>query len=300
MKITRLAGALGAEITDFDLKTVQTQKDAEILKKLLTEHSVIFFPEQRLNPVEHIALGRLFGNLEGHPNLTNAQKHPEIFELHASRGGIANEWHTDLTFQEFPAKMSILKMVKCPDYGGDTMFANLCTAYDALSDPMKNMCDGLTALHDAHPHNKPDQMAIHPVVRVHPKTGKKALYVNEHFTRRIVELEAEESLSLLTFLQKWVHKPQFTVRYRWKQNTIAFWDNSTTQHCVLGDFDTERIIQRVTISGDEPKPSIPLPRWESILHQQARGRQDGWAAMSGALARKDRQLFQHFRKNGKL
>eukprot|EP00944_MAST-04C_sp_MAST-4C-sp1_P010116 g10116.t1 len=281
MKVTRLAGALGAEVTGIDLSCVKTKEDAKILENLLNQYAVIFFPKQNLSIEEHIHLGTLFGKLEGHPNIRNpnkmTQKYPQLFELHASRGGIANEWHTDLTFRKFPAKMSILKMVKCPKVGGDTMFANLCEAYDALSDPMKSLCDGLSALHDADPHNKPDQMAIHPVVRVHPKTKRKALYVNEHFTRRIVEMDAEESNTLLTFLSKWVHKPEFTVRYRWKEGTIAIWDNSITQHCVLNDFDSERIIQRVTVSGDQPIPAATLPRWKHIIHQQSRQRKDGWA-----------------------
>jgi taurine dioxygenase len=155
--------------------------------------------------------------------------------------------------------MSILRMVKCPALGGDTLWSNLCDAYDALAAPLRELCDGLTALHDAAPHGKPEQMTVHPVVRVHPETGRRALYVNEHFTRRIVELSHPESEMLLRFLTRWVTQPRFTVRYRWTEGTVAFWDNRATQHFVVNDFEGERVIQRVTVMGDQPKGNPP--RW---------------------------------------
>ena len=150
---------------------------------------VLFFPGQRITQDEHVEFGAKFGELEGHPNLKNKTvTHPKIFELAASTGGIADEWHTDITYQDSPAIMSVLHMVKCPEIGGDTMWSNLNAAYEALSDPLKDLCEGITALHDASPHGRPDKTAIHPVVRLHPISGKKVLYVNEHFTRRIVEM----------------------------------------------------------------------------------------------------------------
>ena len=172
--------------------------------------------------------------------------------------------------------MSILKMVKCPPCGGDTMWASLEAAFAALSAPMRELCAGLTALHDALPHNRPDQMAIHPVVRVHPRTQRQALYVSEHFTRRIVEVSAEESAMLLGYLTRWIQNPQFTVRYRWQPDTVAMWDNRNTQHCVLNDFDGERIVQRVTVMGDAPVASAPtrwLP-WARAGHGSAMSRHD--------------------------
>jgi taurine dioxygenase len=180
--------------------------------------------------------------------------------------------------------MSILHMVKCPETGGDTMWSSLYRAYEELSPPMQELCEGLTALHDALPHNRPDQMAIHPVIREHPETGRKALYVNEHFTRRIVEMNAEESDALLRHLTRWVTNPRFTVRYHWHENTYAMWDNRCTQHFVLNDFEGERVIQRVTIMGD--KPVGQQPRWEPWVRP---GR-------LSATSRHDRQLFQ-FLKN---
>ena len=117
-------------------------------------------------------------------------------------------------------------------------------------------------MHDAQPHGQPDKLAVHPVVRVHPDTGKRALYVNEHFTRRIVELSAPESAALLGFLTRWVHEERFTVRYRWRERTLAIWDNRCTQHFVVADFEGERVIQRVTVMGDQPKGNEPRwPAW---------------------------------------
>ena len=243
LEITRLSGSLGAEIRGIALAKA-LPADAEQIRALLLEHQVLFFPEQSLTPDQHIAFGRLFGELESHPNLNFNAERPEFFELHAAggEGAIADEWHSDLTCQEQPSVMAILHMVQCPEVGGDTMWANTYKAYEQLSPAMRDLCEGLTALHDADPHGRADRIAIHPVVRVHPETGRKALFVNEHFTRRIVELSHEESACLLGYLTRWVSNPRFTVRYRWTQGTVAMWDNRCTQHCVLDDFEGERVI----------------------------------------------------------
>jgi taurine dioxygenase len=280
-QVARLAGALGAEVRGIDLGKVDAAA-ARALGELLTEHLVLFFPGQQLSVDQHVALGRHFGPLEGHPHLKNAfLEHPEIFELAATRGGIADEWHTDITFQESPALMSILLMVRCPPVGGDTMWSSLYAAYEGLSAPMRELCDGLTALHDALPHNHPERMAAHPVVRVHPVTGRKALYVNEHFTRRIIEMNAGESDMLLRYLTQWVQNPRFTVRYRWSEGTICMWDNRCTQHFVLNDFEGERIIQRVTVMGDRVDRAAPA-RWQPWVRP----------GPLSATSRHDRQL--HF------
>jgi len=144
------------------------------------------------------------------------------------------------------------------------MWANAYKAYDELSPAMKDFCEGLSALHDAHPHGNVEQMAIHPVVRIHPVTKKKSLFVNEHFTRRIVELSHQESEAVLSFLVRWIQSPRFTVRYHWTPGTIAMWDNRCTQHHVLNDFEGERVIQRVTVMGDRPEAARP-PRWEPYI-----------------------------------
>ena len=282
-QVTRLAGSLGAEVVGAGLGDL-SDADFDVVQQLLLEHLVLFFPGQNLGVEAHVEFGRRFGRLEAHPNLQNPYtQHPELFELAATHGGVADEWHTDLTFRPDPAVMSVLQLKKCPPTGGDTMWASLYAAYDGLSQPMKELCDGLTALHDALPHNHPEQMTIHPVVRLHPQTGRKALYVNEHFTRRIVELNATESETLLRYLTGWVSQPRYTVRYRWSEGTVAIWDNRCTQHFVLNDFEGERIIHRVTIMGDRPEGSGA--RWEPWIRP---GR-------LSAASRHDRQLALYLR-----
>jgi taurine dioxygenase len=276
--VVRLSGSLGAEIRGISLQDVGPS-EVDAIRALLIEHLVLFFPDQHLPPEAHIAFGRQFGRLEGHPNVVGTSEMTEIFELRASRGALADEWHSDLTCQQRPSVMAILNMVKCPPVGGDTMWANMYKAYDELSAPLQELCEGLTALHDAHPHGKPDTMAVHPVVRVHPVTRKKSLFVNEHFTRRIVELSHAESDMLLRYLTRWASNPRFAVRYRWSEGTIAMWDNRCTQHCVLDDFEEERIIQRVTVMGDEPEAARPS-RWEPRVESGA----------PAAAGRHDRQL----------
>ncbi|MDH4144684.1 MAG: TauD/TfdA family dioxygenase [Acidimicrobiia bacterium] len=283
MTVEPLAGALGAEVAGVDLRS-PSAADLATIEDLLLRHHVLFFPGQQLDIESHVALGRHFGPLAGHPHLENPfSDHPEIFELAASKGGVADEWHTDLTFMHQPSVMSILHMVTCPDRGGDTLWSNLHLAYEALSQPLQELCDGLSALHDAHPHDRADAMTIHPVVRVHPVTGRKALYVNRHFTRRIVEMSHAESEMLLRHLTRFVTEERFTVRYRWSPGTIAMWDNRCTQHCVLNDFVGERLIQRVTVMGDSVTGAER--RWEPFT-----------SARPGDMTRHDRQLRRFLRQ----
>lgn len=264
-QVRRLGAALGAEVTGLDLDTADDD-DVAAIRTLLLEHLVLFFPGQSLSLDGHVALGRRFGELEIHPNLPNPDDdHPEVVELKASFGGIADEWHTDVTFLPNPSVMSIMHMVTCPEVGGDTMWANQYLAYERLSAPLRDLVDGLHAVHDATPHGKPEMSALHPVVRVHPETGRRSLLVNEHFTRRIAELSHDESRMLLDHLVRWSVREQFTVRYRWTPGTVAMWDNRCTQHFVVNDFEGERVIQRVTVLGDEADgPVGPLAgdrRW---------------------------------------
>ncbi len=279
LTVNRLSAALGAEIRGLALAEVEREQ-AEAIRSLLHEHLVLFFPDQFLDIDAHVALGEHFGPLASHPNLENPfTRHPQVFELAASHGGVADEWHSDISFSPEPSVMSILNMIECPEVGGDTLWASAYAAYEALSAPLKDLCDGLTALHDAAPHGKPEVNAIHPVVRVHPVTGRKALFVNQHFTRRVVELSHEESEMLLDYLVRWIAQPRFCVRYRWRPGTIAFWDNRCTQHFVVGDFAGERIIQRVTVMGDRPEAAAP-PRWEPFVRGE----------VVGATSRYDQQL----------
>jgi len=267
LEVARIAAALGAEVKGINLASLD-EEGARQIERLLWEHHVLFFPDQSLEVAEHVAFGSLFGELQGHPHLENVREDDRLFVLKGSRGGVADEWHSDLSFLPRPALISILQMMECPEVGGDTLWSNLATAFEQLSPPLKDLCEGLSALHNAEPHGLPETMCIHPMVRVHPENGKKVLFVNEHFTRRIVELSVEESKLLLSYLARWVASPRFTVRYRWKPGTIAMWDNRCTQHSVLNDFTGERIIHRVTVMGDEPKGENP--RWEPYTRTHGR------------------------------
>ena len=283
-EVRPLSPALGAEVIGPKINNLNDDQ-VKKLKELLLEHLVIFMPGQSPSPALHVEFGKRFGSLEGHPNLSSDDKLPrEIFELKASKGGIADEWHTDLTFRSSPAIMSIMHIVKCPEVGGDTLWSSTYAAYDQLSSPMKDLCEGLTALHDAHPHNQPDQMAIHPVVRLHPETQRRALYINQHFTRRIVELSPEESEAVLKYLIGWISHPKFSVRYRWRPGTVCMWDNRCTQHMVLNDFTGERVIQRVTVTGDKVF-GVKGKKYNPALNSDR----------LSAQSRHDRQLFMHLK-----
>jgi taurine dioxygenase len=277
--VNRLTGSLGAEIQGLPLVNISSEQIATI-ESLLHQHLVLFFPQQSLDIEAHVALGNHFGPLESHPNLDNPfTKHEKVFELAASHGGVADEWHSDISFSANPSKISILNMIECPEVGGDTLWASTYAAYDALSVPLQELCENLTALHDAAPHGKPEINTIHPVVRIHPVTQRKALFVNQHFTRRLVELSHEESNMLLDYLVRWIASPRFTVRYRWHKGTIAIWDNRCTQHFVVSDFDQQRVIQRVTVMGDKPEAAA-APRWQPYVRRE----------IVGATSRYDQQL----------
>ena len=263
-QIKRLSAALGAEVRGVKLADASEALISEI-PDLLCEHKVLFFPDQHFDQQEHVAFGENFGELEGHPHLTNSDEEQRLFVLKASRGGVADEWHSDLSFLPKPALYSILQIMSCPEVGGDTLWTNTALAFEKLSPPLRDLCEGLSALHNAEPHGRPEVMFIHPVVRVHPETGRKCLFVNEHFTRRIVELSVEESRTFLDYLTNWVKSPRFTVRYRWQPGTVAIWDNRSTQHNVLNDFEGERVIQRVTVMGDELEGEAP--RWPPYTRQ---------------------------------
>ena len=261
MHVRRLAGALGAEIHDVDLASLDDAAFAE-LYKLLLEHHVVFLPDQHLSPDEHRDLAGRFGEIEVHPFIPKLDDdHPEIVVLVADHGAIADVWHTDVTFSPSPPICSILHMVECPSYGGDTMWTNQAAVFAALSAPLQDLLLGLTAIHTAAVFGQPDVQAEHPVVRVHPDTGERSLFVNRQFTKRIVQLSRDESDTLLAHLCAFSEQPQFTVRYAWTPGAVGIWDNRITQHYVVNDFDGPRTLHRVTVLGDHPSPAGDTTRW---------------------------------------
>ena len=268
LSIRPLSGAVGAEIGGVDLSGPLPEGALTGLKAALAEHGVIVFRDQTLTPEQHIAAARRFGGIninrffahaDGHPEIALVQKEPEQTK------NIGGGWHTDHSYDQEPALGSMLYALEVPPAGGDTMFASMYAAYDALSDGLKETLSGLRAVHSSrHVFGvKRDDMAgrlgnpelatqdaIHPAVITHPESGKKALYVNPGFTLRFDGWTAEESQPLLGYLYKHAARPEFTCRLQWKNGSLAFWDNRATWHYALNDYQGERrLMHRITIDG---------------------------------------------------
>ena len=253
MKIERFGGTLGAVVHDIDLRDLDDDTFAAVHQAWL-EHLVLVFPGQHLDPASHAAFARRFGELELHPYTEKLDEaHPEVTLLHSDRGGRADVWHSDVPFSPTPPKAAILRYLSGPESGGDTMWANQYAAYETMSAPMRALLEPLTARNSAWPQGRPEAVSEHPVVRVHPETGRRSLYVNKLFTTAIPQLHPDESASLLAHLYAWSSRPELTCRWRWSDGDVAMWDNRCTMHYAIGDYSTERIMQRVTVIGDAPR-----------------------------------------------
>ncbi|MCZ7436835.1 TauD/TfdA family dioxygenase [Micromonospora sp. WMMC241] len=255
-----VAGALGARVRGIDLNTL-TDDGFTLIHDLLLAHQVVFVAGQTgLTPEAHVAFGRRFGEVELHPYLPRLEGHPEIVVIDSTDGGKVDVWHTDMTFHQSPPIASILHLTELPEVGGDTMWTNQCRVYEALSAPLRDLLDGLTAIHVIRIGTEFTSRAEHPVVRVHPETGRRSLYVNRLFTSHIPQLTRTESDALLEHLFRFSESPQFTCRYRWRVGDVAVWDNRVTQHYAINDYDGVRRGQRITVLGDHPTGNPP--RWE--------------------------------------
>lgn len=270
------SGHIGAEIHGVDLSQPLDDEAVAGIRAALLRWKVVFFRDQRISQAQQIAFGQRFGEVTpAHPTLPAAfPEHPEILLLDSEQsqalGGteIASLWHTDVTFVPNPPMGAILHGVVIPPYGGDTQWLNLAVAYDRLSTPIKDMIDGLHAVHCNRINVKrgeltgeyekrfrsQDLRAVHPVVRVHPETGEKILFVNPNFTDHIVELSRQESRHLLAMLFEHMSDHEFTTRFHWEPGSIAFWDNRATAHVVPTDIPpgVRRSVQRITLAGDLP------------------------------------------------
>ena len=272
---TPIADVLGAEIDGIDLSVpIDAPVVAEIRRAFLERH-VIFFRDQKLTPDALIAFGRLFGELDTHPFVEGMDTHPEVIEIVTEpddRINFGGGWHTDVTFLEKPDLGSILYAVDVPAEGGDTLFANQHAAYDALSQDMKARLDGLVALHSAGPQyaeggystqsrsmrtkNAAGASAVvrHPVVRTHPETGRKGLYVNQAFTVGIEGMSDDEAHALLRELFAHATREEFRCRFQWRPGSVAMWDNRSVQHYARYDYHGHRrVMHRVTVKGDRPR-----------------------------------------------
>jgi taurine dioxygenase len=264
-----LSPIIGAEITGVDLSGPVSPELQSELHRALLEWKVIFFRSQNITSEQQLAFARLWGELEVHPFYSHMQGDTEEiirFARDKKQTGNENIWHADVTFRREPALGSVLRLVEVPPVGGDTLWADMGAAYDNLPDPIKERINGLTALHDFTPSFSqaltPEELAArqaeypaveHPVVRTHPETGRKTLFVNPSFTTRIIGLEEEESEQLLQYLFRQAQIPEYQVRFHWEVNSVAFWDNRATQHYAVSDYyPHSRRAERVTIVGDRP------------------------------------------------
>lgn len=277
LTVTPVSTVLGAEISGLDLREPLTAEVIAAIRAALLRHKVVFFRDQDISHEDHVRFGRYFGDLEGHPVTSHVPNFPEILHIEAADGmklreeivplvRVANKWHTDVTFRAAPSMGGVLRMRDMPPLGGDTLFADTAAIYRDLPDALKDRLATLTAEHDiiqsygyrideakrqelraAYP------PMVHPVIRTHPETGEKHLFVNKVFTTRILGLPDEEAKSLLAELLDRVKTPEYQVRFRWTPNAIVFWDNRATQHYAILDYwPQERIVERVTIVGDAP------------------------------------------------
>ena len=267
-----LACALGAELSGVDLTLELSPKIFKELRLLLVEYEVVFFRDQDISPAQHRSLAASFGPLQTHPAYNTVEGFPEItiLESTAENPSKIEAWHSDMTFREHPPLGTVLRSKIIPAQGGDTLWASMTAAYDGLSTPMQKFLADLTAEHDfsygfkeslAEPGGR-DRLAqavadnppvIHPVIRTHPESGKKVIFVNSLFTTRILELNNGESEDVLKFLFEHVVTAEYSCRFRWAPNSIAIWDNRSTQHKPINDyFPAHRMLQRITIDGDIP------------------------------------------------
>lgn len=271
--ISPLTPAIGAEISGVDLSKPMSASLLASLREALLEWKVIFFRDQDITTEEHLAFARQFGELEVHPFAPHKEGYPEVLAIthDKDRPGRENVWHSDVTWRTCPSLGSVLRAIEVPDVGGDTLFSDMYAAYEGLSDEVKEKVEGAVAIHDfayfralmkkmgktpeeIEEMNKAYPMVEHPVIRTHPETGRKGIYVNAAFTQHIVGLERSESDALLAHLYAQAAIPEYQCRFRWQENSVAFWDNRACQHYAVSDYwPAVRRMERVTIIGDRPR-----------------------------------------------
>jgi alpha-ketoglutarate-dependent taurine dioxygenase len=281
ISVRQITGNIGAVVQGVDLRRPLAAEGVAAVRQALLDHGVIFLPEQDVTPEQYWAFMENFGiphKEESGGTDQDTARDVQTGDLSMTRFGTA-VWHADTTSLARPPIATALRAVEVPPFGGDTCWSSMYAAWDALTEPMKRMLDGLTAVHSVDPTiermrefgagferhytARNARQQVHPVVLVHPETGRKALYVNESFVTRIVELERLESRAVLDFLFRHVESPDFTMRWRWTPGDIAFWDNRAVQHYAVPDYTTTRRMQRIVLAGVKPGDTSALkPRAE--------------------------------------
>lgn len=273
MRTKPLTPAIGAVVEGVDLSAPLTEADVRDIRSELEEHLVLFFEDQSLTPVQQRDFAARFGPLYTHPFYPGHDEAREVMILAHDETYRANSdrWHNDVTFLETPPQAAVLYAEQVPDLGGDTLWANMYLAYETLSEPIKTLVTQLRAVHSFAKNFTPERFKAlgiegqrdrmyaehppvsHPVARTNPATGRRALFVNQDFTSHIEGLTPRESDALLRLLFEHMERPEFQVRWRWSEGTVAFWDNRWTQHCALADyFPNRRRVRRATILGERP------------------------------------------------
>ena len=260
LSIDPIAGSIGATVTGLHLRSLD-DATFDTIHDAWLENLVLFFPDQHLDPTEQRDFARRFGDLEVHPLTEKLEGTPEVTLLHSDRGGRADVWHTDVTFNEQPPIAAVLQQISGPEAGGDTMWANQYAAFAAMSPALQEFLRGLTAVHTGWPHGHPGMKAERPIVLRHPETGRETLAVNRLFTTRIPQLEQSESDAVLAHLFNWGDRPEFTCRWTWSPGDVVIWDNRCTRHYAIGDYDTERVMHRVTVLGAYTDGEQTPARW---------------------------------------
>ena len=279
LRVERLSGGLGAIVHGVDLAALDDDTFAAI-EQVWLKHLVVFFDDQDISPEQQIAFAKRIGDIHYHPYMSGLEGHPEILEIVKEVGSsytFGSEWHSDQMFNPKPAKATMLYAKETPNIGGDTLFANMYLAYESLSDGMRKMLCGLRgyytgtgsknshagrAREDRYADNpamkaklkKPVNVvteAVHPLVRVHPQTGRKSLFIGGH-THSLAGFDEAESDPIINFLREHSVRPEFTCRFSWRPGSLALWDNRCTQHHAIADYDERRRMHRITIAGDTP------------------------------------------------
>jgi len=273
LQIHPIAGTLGAELSGVDLSRTLDDETVAAIRRAWLEHLVIFFRDQDLPPAKFLAFARRFGEPIEYPFVRGLEEFPEIIpvvKLEHERVNFGGIWHSDTTYLDVPPMASMLIAREVPPAGGDTLFANMYLAYETLSDGMQRLLDGLVAINSsaradvsrtredrlkdsARADAKKEYVATHPVVRVHPETGRRALYVNVAHTVGFEGMTEEESAPILDYLFRHQTRPELTCRFRWRPGSLAFWDNRCAQHNAINDYQTHRrVMHRITLAGEKP------------------------------------------------